>query len=87
MFDSSDSPQVIDQGTITGILLHNDPLSDGSNMRNFSTGLRVHITQSMMATNVSCSSSDGSSSHIVIAMPPGMHTSIQFTIMRDKERG
>ena len=60
---------VMNQDTITGILIQNDP-SD-NNLRMFVSELRVHATRSSQAINVTCSSDSGSSSHII--SPPGIY--------------
>ena len=59
---------VINQDTITGILLQNDPSEN--NLRTFVSELLVYATRSSQAINVTCSSDSGSSSHIIY--PPGM---------------
>ena len=62
---------VINQDTITGILLQNDPSSrTDNNVRSFVTELLVYATRSSQAINVTCSSDSGSSSHIIA--PPSM---------------
>ena len=66
---SDPSWTVINQGAITGILLQNEPESDGSNVRNFISELLVYTTRSTTAVNVTCSSDSGSSSHVIA--PPG----------------
>ena len=70
IFLSSDTTwKVINQGVITGILLQNEPESDGSNMRNFISELLVYTTSSSTSVNITCSSDSGSSSHVIA--PPG----------------
>ena len=59
---------VINQDTITGILLQNDPLDN--NHRTFVSELLVFASRSSQAINVTCSSDSGSSSHII--SPPGI---------------
>ena len=60
---------VINQDTITGILLQNDPSEN--NLRIFVSELLVYATRSSQAINITCSSDSGSSSHIIY--PPGSY--------------
>lgn len=62
--------RVINQGAITGILLQNEPVSEGSDMRNFISELLVYTTSSTTSINVTCSSDSGSSSHVI--EPPAL---------------
>lgn len=69
IFLSSDTSwKVINQGGITGILVQNEPESDGSNRRDFITELLINLNTTR-SINVTCYSDSGSSS-LVIA-PPG----------------
>ena len=71
-FSSDREGQILNQGTIRGILLQNDLLSDGSNLRQFVTQLHVYITQMMGRIEVTCSSENGNSLHVI--EPPGVYS-------------
>ena len=65
-----DSDQVwtlVNQGTVTGILLQNEPSSDGGNNHNrsFITELFVHSTTQTRTINITCSSGNLSSLHVI----------------------
>ena len=64
-FSSDPEGRVLNQGTIRGVLLQNDWLSDGSNRRNFTTQLHVYTTQLTREMNITCSLDDGSSSYVI----------------------
>ena len=65
-FSSDPEGRILNQGTIRGVLLQNDPVSDGSNRRNFVTQLHVYTTHLSRPVNITCSSDGGSSSHVII---------------------
>ena len=64
-FSSDPEGRILDQGTIRGVLLQNDRLSDGSNGRNFTTQLHVYTAQLTRSMNITCSSDDGTNSHLI----------------------
>ena len=71
-FSSDPEGRVLNQGTIRGVLLQNDRLSDGSNQRNYTTQLHVYTTQLIRRmNNITCSSDDGSSFHVIILSGKG----------------
>ena len=64
-FSSDPEGSILNQETIRGVLLQNDPLSDGSNLRNFTTQLHVYTTRLVGTVNVTCSSDSGSNSLVI----------------------
>lgn len=65
-FSSDPEGRIINQGKLKGVLLQNDPHSDGSNLRNFRTQLHVYTSIQMTGPiNITCSSDGGSNSHAI----------------------